>query len=52
MVKADELIRIQREKNDKKKKTFNKIYNNIEKKLLWLALQIQIIYGVKSLNIY
>ncbi len=34
MVKADELIRMQREKNDKKKKTFNKIYSNIEKKIV------------------
>ena len=34
MVKAEDLIKVQREKNEKKKKTYEKIYTNIEKKII------------------
>ena len=34
MVKADELIKEQKEREERKKKTFDKIYNLIEKKII------------------
>ena len=43
MVKADELIKKQKEKENKRQITYNKIYDNIEKKII-LASSIDISY--------